>query len=130
MFEVISLIGLGLCALMGLGALFSPAWAAGVVRLQADGRPGGYAEFRATYGGLLLLLHLGAMATVIHTGPMISIFVVFPIALGWFGAALGRSASLLFDRDKLNGAGLNPVWILTEIALGTMIGLPILTLFL
>ncbi|MEX1249835.1 MAG: hypothetical protein WEA77_01385, partial [Hyphomonas sp.] len=65
--EILALIGLGLGALMGLGALFVPNWAAGVVRLQPDPeRPGGYSEFRATYGGLLLLLHMTAFVLVLH----------------------------------------------------------------
>jgi hypothetical protein len=56
--EIIALVGLGIGALLGLGALFAPDWAAGVVRLKADPeKPGGYSEFRATYGGLLLLTH-------------------------------------------------------------------------
>ena len=62
-FDLIALIALGFCALLGLGSLFAPKWAAGVVRLVADPdpeKPGGFSEFRATYGGLLLLLHLTA----------------------------------------------------------------------
>lgn len=127
--EIGSLVGLFLGALMGLGSLISPAWAAGVVRLQpVEGKPGGYSEFRATYGGLLLLTHLTALVIMLYTGPYVSIFVALPLALGWFGAALGRAVSLLLDAEKNGGAGMIPVWIPTEILLGVMIGLPILGL--
>lgn len=131
MTEIASLIGLLLGALMGLGALISPQWATGVVRLgPVAGRPGGYAEFRATYGGLLLMSHLVAFLIVLHTPPVISLFAALPFCAGWFGAALGRSASLLLDRKHLGGRGLNPVWIGTEIAMGVLIGLPLPALFL
>ena len=128
--EIICLIGLFSGVAMGLGALISPEWAAGVVRLRpVEDKAGGYSEFRATYGGLLLLLHLGAALIVIYAGPDVSTFTVLPIALGWIGAAMGRTASLLFDGPKLGGAGMIPVWIPMEIALGVMIGLPLLQFF-
>jgi hypothetical protein len=128
--EIISMVGLALGALMGLGALISPQWAAGVVRLIADpARPGGYAEFRATYGGLLMMVHGGALALLITLGPSLGIAAVIPVALGWFGAAMGRTLSLILDTKRLNGTGLNPVWVATELLLGVMIGLPAVQLF-
>ena len=60
-FDLIAIIALGFCAALGAGALLAPKWAAGVVRLAPDPdpeKPGGFSEFRATYGGLLLLIHL------------------------------------------------------------------------
>lgn len=125
--EIVSLVGLFLGALMGLGSLVSPSWAAGVVRLQpVEGRPGGYSEFRATYGGLLLLTHLSALVIAFYTGPETSALVALPLALGWLGAAIGRGLSLLLDKEKNAGAGMIPVWIPMEIALAVMIGLPII----
>ncbi len=125
--DFISQIGLLLGALMGLGSLFSPQWAAGVVRLRAEeGRPGGYSEFRATYGGLLLMLHLTALVIVRMTEPVTGLLVALPLALAWLGAAFGRAVSLVLDKERLGGAGLIPVWIGTEILLAVMIGLPIL----
>jgi len=50
------------------------------------------------------------------------------MALGWFGAAVGRALSLMLDKGENGGAGMIPVWIPTEILLGVMIGLPILSL--
>ena len=125
--EILALIGLGIGALLGLGALFSPNWAAGVVRLQADpAKPGGYSEFRATYGGLLLLIHLTAFILVLHAPDTIAVFVVLPIAAGWFGAAMGRSFSIVLDRGKGGEAKIIPIWMATEIALGLAIAAPIL----
>ena len=125
--DIISQIGLLLGALMGLGSLFSPQWAAGVVRLRAEeGRPGGYSEFRATYGGLLLMLHLTALVIVRQVEPAAAPLVALPLSLAWFGAAFGRTVSLVLDGAKLGGPGLIPVWIGTEILLAVMIGLPIL----
>ena len=55
--EIISVVTLLFGAVLGLSAMFSPAWASRIVRLVEDPdplRPGGYSEFRATYGGLFL----------------------------------------------------------------------------
>lgn len=116
-------IGLAFGAVIGLGSLLSPAWAAGVVRLQADPeKPGGYSEFRATYGGLLFMTHAVALVVLLTTD--LGWIVAAPIAAGWFGAAIGRSMSLVFDKDELQATAMNPTWIATELALGLAIGAP------
>ncbi len=125
--EIIALVGLGIGALLGLGALFAPDWAAGVVRLKADPeKPGGYSEFRATYGGLLLLTHLTSFILVLHSPPSISVVAALTMAMGWFGAAIGRTLSMVLDRDKGGDAKIIPIWMSTEIALGLAIAAPIL----
>ena len=125
--EIIALVGLGIGALLGLGALFAPDWAAGVVRLKADPeKPGGYSEFRATYGGLLLLTHLTSFILVLNSPPSISVVAALPMAMGWFGAAIGRTLSMVLDRDKGGDAKIIPIWMSTEIALGLAIAAPIL----
>ncbi|WP_353256576.1 hypothetical protein [Hyphomonas sp.] len=125
--EIIALVGLGIGALLGLGALFAPDWAAGVVRLKADPeKPGGYSEFRATYGGLLLLTHLTSFILVLHSPASISVVAALPMAMGWFGAAIGRTLSMVLDRDKGGDAKIIPIWMSTEIALGLAIAAPIL----
>ena len=54
MTTILALIGLGLGAITGLRALLQPHWIANVLKLQADPtRPGGFAEFRASFGGLV-----------------------------------------------------------------------------
>jgi hypothetical protein len=136
--EIISLIALGFCALLGLGSLFFPKWAAGVVRLVADPdpeQPGGFSEFRATYGGLLLLLHLTAMIILFQLGKMtemsetsvllMKMFMLLPIAAGWIGAGLGRTMSLILDSKENRSPGMIPVWIPMELALGIAIIAPV-----
>ncbi|MEQ3747561.1 MAG: DUF4345 family protein [Henriciella sp.] len=131
--EIISIIALGFCALLGLGSLFAPKWAAGVVRLVADPdpeKPGGFSEFRATYGGLLLLLHLSALLMVAQPELKLQykIFALFPIAMGWIGAGLGRTMSLILDKKENRSNGLIPVWIPMELALGVAILAPVFNL--
>lgn len=130
---IVSAVALLFCALLGLGSLLSPGWAAGVVRLQADPdpeRPGGFSEFRATYGGLLLMLHTTALIVLVQPelGLDYKVFTIFPLAAAWFGAGLGRTASLLLDQSTNRAPGLIPVWIPLELVLGLAIGAPILQL--
>lgn len=125
--EILAIIGLGFGAALGLGALIAPEWASGVVRLKADpDKGGGYSEFRATYGGLLLMVHGVALVIVLITPPAGSTLVVLPIAAGWFGAAIGRAAALIFDRPRLGDTRIIPIWMSTEVALGLAIGAPVL----
>ncbi|MFN3607797.1 MAG: hypothetical protein ACK4Y9_01915 [Hyphomonas sp.] len=125
--EILAIIGLGFGAALGLGALIAPEWASGVVRLKADpDKGGGYSEFRATYGGLLLMVHGVALVIVLITPPAGSTLVVLPIAAGWFGAAIGRAAALIFDRSRLGDTRIIPIWMSTEVALGLAIGAPVL----
>lgn len=125
--DVLALIGLGFGAALGLGALFSPDWAAGIVRLKPDPeKPGGYSEFRATYGGLFLMVHLAAFVIVLHAPPPMALMAVLPIAAGWLGAAMGRVVSMVLDRAKGGDAKIIPIWMGTEIALGLAIAAPIL----
>lgn len=123
--QIISCIALASGAAMGLGALISPRWASGVVRLVEDpdpARPGGYSEFRATYGGLFLMAHLSALLVAIYLPAIYAGFAALPLALGWIGADIGRSISLLADKDKNRARGLIPVWIPLEIIIGLAIG--------
>jgi hypothetical protein len=125
--EILAVVGLGLGAAMGLGALLVPEWASGVVRLKADpAKGGGYSEFRATYGGLLLMVHGVALVIVLMTPAAGSVLVVMPIAAGWLGAALGRIVALIFDRAKLGNAKIIPIWMATEVGLALAIGAPVL----
>ncbi|MEM5517404.1 hypothetical protein WNY37_10600 [Henriciella sp. AS95] len=126
---IISAIALFAGALMGLGALFVPKWAQGVVRLVPDpdpAKPGGYSEFRATYGGLLFMVHMTTLVILLRVGGFYSLFAIMPVAAGWFGAGLGRSLSLLLDAKENRSAGMIPVWIPLELALALAIACPIL----
>lgn len=128
--DLIAIIALGFCAALGLGSLFIPSWAAGVVRLVADpdpNKPGGFSEFRATYGGLLLLIHASVLIIMLQGQLDLTykIFALFPVAMGWIGAGLGRTLSLILDKEQNRSNGLIPVWIPMEFALGSMILAPI-----
>ncbi|NQY98303.1 MAG: hypothetical protein HRT82_14215 [Henriciella sp.] len=127
--DLIAIVALGFCAALGLGSLFIPKWAAGVVRLVADpdpAKPGGFSEFRATYGGLLLLIHLSALIILLQPQLALTykVFAIFPIAMGWIGAGLGRTLSLLLDGKENRENGLIPVWIPLELGLGFAILAP------
>ena len=130
--DIVSYATLGFGAAIGFGALINPKWGAGVVRLQADPdplKPGGYSEFRATYGGLLMMLHLMALIMVWHLPKtQTDILVLAPLAAAWIGAGIGRSISLVLDREENRSPGLIPVWIPMEFALGLAIFAPFLQL--
>ena len=128
--DLIAIVALGFCAVLGLGSMFAPKWAAGVVRLVADpdpAKPGGFSEFRATYGGLLLLIHLSTLIILLqpHLVLTYKIFALFPVAMGWIGAGMGRLLSLLLDKQENRASGLIPVWIPMEFALGLAILAPV-----
>ena len=127
--ELFAIVALGFCAALGFGSLFAPKWAAGVVRLVADPdpeKPGGFSEFRATYGGLLLLLHLTVLIILLQDQLAMTykVFALFPVAMAWIGAGLGRTVSLLMDKEENRENGLIPVWIPLELALGLAILAP------
>ncbi|MCA8901617.1 MAG: hypothetical protein KDA53_10230 [Hyphomonas sp.] len=126
--EVISSVALVFGAGLGLGALFFPNWAAGVVRLMEDPdplKPGGFSEFRATYGGLFLFSHLMTLVIIIKMPAVFSVMAALPLAAGWIGAGLGRAFSLLMDRERNREPGLIPVWIPMELIIGLAIAAPI-----
>tara|TARA_R110000787_G_scaffold25398_3_gene71486 strand:+ start:16619 stop:17035 length:417 start_codon:yes stop_codon:yes gene_type:complete len=131
--EIISLLALGFGAVLGVTALISPSWASGVVRLVEDPdpeRPGGYSEFRATFGGFFMLSHMMTAALLLTVSKsdvnLLSILVVLPLAAAWVGAAFGRTVSLLLDGSKNRTKGMIPVWIPMEFLVGLAIAAPLL----
>ena len=128
---LLSAAALVFCALIGLGALFAPKWAQGVVRLVPDphpDRPGGFSEFRATYGGLLFMLHITALVILLRLNGPLALLAIMPIAAGWFGAGLGRLVSYLADTKENRAPGMIPIWIAVEFALALAIASPVLHL--
>lgn len=135
--EVISVAALFFGAFLGLAALFSPAWASRLVRLVEDPdpqRPGGFSEFRATFGGLFLFSHLITALLVMRLWSadqaILTTLIVLPLAFGWIGAGFGRFVSLVLDTDKNRAQGMIPVWIATELAMGLAIAAPFLQFIL
>ena len=74
----------------------------------------------------LLLVHLTAFVLLLHTPSAMGLAAALPIAAGWFGAAIGRTVSMVLDRGKGGEANIIPIWMGTEIALGLAIAAPIL----
>ena len=124
------LVGVGL----GARALWDPAWAAKLVRLKADEQGGGQAEFRATFGGVFLGLHLVALLfTLLYLQSGAYLVGVCAtgagaaISAGWGGAAFGRAVSIW--RDKAD-TKFNRLSIGIEIAMAFAIGMPWFVWFL
>ena len=123
----------GLAALIGAGlgllALLAPAKAGEIVRLRPDwDAPGGFAEFRATYGGLLLFAHLAVLLAIVmqaQAGMGSVIGTSFAVGAGWLGAAIGRAASLLLDdAEHRTRTGYNVFSIGFELVLALMLLAP------
>ncbi|MDX2233417.1 MAG: hypothetical protein NW200_02860 [Hyphomonadaceae bacterium] len=104
---LLSLAGLAFGAAIGLYGLLDPRWAARLVRLREDG-PGGFSEFRATFGGLFLasqaagLVFVGAHllgVTALGGAPVIGLALgaVTVCGLMWIGTGLARVASMALD---------------------------------
>lgn len=120
-YQYMTFAALGFGAFAGLMALLRPAAIAGTLRLQADPeKPGGYAEFRATFGGVFLMIHATAMICVLHLPPLLGIFVVLPISMAWFGAAFARLASMALDKVENGEGGINRYWVLLELVVGAL----------
>ena len=128
----VCIAGLLIGAGMGLYAMVRPAWASWLVRLKADPeRPGGYAEFRGTYGGLFFFTHALPLAffllAIVQPGatgePMAALFIAMcsVCVAAWWGTALGRIVSILVDRQ---GLPFNWGSVGFEVALGLLISAP------
>ncbi|MEZ5973043.1 MAG: hypothetical protein R3C31_14630 [Hyphomonadaceae bacterium] len=124
------LVGVGL----GARALIDPVWAAKFVRLKADDQGGGQAEFRATFGGVFLGLHLVALVFTLFylMGGVYLIGVMATgasaaIAAGWGGAAFGRAVAMWRDGAD---SKFNRLSIGVEIAMALAIAMPWLVWFL
>jgi hypothetical protein len=107
----INALALVVAAGLGVRALIDPNWAARFVRLKADDQPGGFAEFRATYGGLFAFAHGAAFVLTLkyltdgdHVIGLAATGAAAPLAAAWAGAAFGRCVSMLRDgaRTRFN----------------------------
>ncbi len=74
-----------------------------VVRLRADwDAPGGFAAFRAIFGGFLLFGHLAVLLAIFmqeQAGMASVIGTSFAMGAAWIGAALGRVVTMLADHQ-------------------------------
>jgi hypothetical protein len=116
----VSAITLGLGALMGLKGMADPQWAARLVRLQPeDGKPEGMAEFRGTFGGMFLGLHVVALVIVLFQGGAAGIAVCWVLAAGWWMTAIGRAWARVADPGTKHPFVLQSIAI--EVVAGTLI---------
>lgn len=107
----LNVLSLLLGAGLGARALIDPHWAARFVRLQADEQGGGFAEFRATYGGVFLGLHLVALVmsgAYLFGGEYVigvaATGAAAALGAGWAGACIGRLLAIWRDgaRTRFN----------------------------
>jgi hypothetical protein len=101
---ILNALALAFGAALGARALFDPNWASRFVRLKADEQGGGFAEFRATYGGMFLGVHILALTmTLLYLWA--GEFVVgvaatgagAALGAGWAGSSGGRILSMVLD---------------------------------
>jgi hypothetical protein len=97
-------LALAFGAALGARALYDPKWASRFVRLQADEQGGGFAEFRATYGGVFLGVHaIALIMTLMYltAGEFVvgvaATGAAAALGAGWAGASGGRVLAMLFD---------------------------------
>lgn len=114
--------------MLGVKGMIDPHWAAKLVRLKADEQGGGFAEFRATYGGLFAFAHVVALyfslQWIIEGEFMMGVYAAGAAAVlcaAWIGTAIGRAYSMLSDNTRTR---FNVMSTIVEGAIGLCIGLP------
>ncbi len=113
-------------------ALLNPRWVANFTRLTEEpdpAKPGGFSEFRATFGGLFLFLHLMAFVLILATAKgsaILTIMTIIPIAAAWIGAGFGRTLSLVLDKAQNRSSNHVIKFIALEYATGLAMMAPML----
>ncbi len=118
----LSALALAFGVYRGIRSLIDPHWAQKLVRLAPDepDERGGFAEFRATYGGLFFGLHAAALLLALiwiaRGGALVGVMATgasAAIAAAWAGAAAGRALSMWRDgaatRVNLSSAALEAI---------------------
>lgn len=129
----LSILALASVAGLGVRAMFDPHWAARFVRFKPDEQDGGFAEFRATYGGMLAFAHGVALVLSLryvsggeHIVGLTASGAAIALAAGWAGAACGRVLSMWRDRTRTR---FNLISAGVEAGLATTIAAPWLVWF-
>lgn len=125
--------GLSIGFVLGTLGFFFPKLTSHMTDLQANpARKGGFAEFRAVYGGLYVVSHGVALLFMsswalgwgyIGKAPLdwTSMGAVAICGSMWFGTALGRLLSMLLDKTD---TGLNQLAVAVDILIGVAIIYP------
>ncbi|MES1202310.1 MAG: DUF4345 family protein [Pseudomonadota bacterium] len=132
---LLTLLALSFGTYLGARALIDPKWAARLVRLKADdAQPGGFAEFRATYGGVFLGLHGLALLITLHwvmygqeVVGSLATGAVLVLSAGWFGAAFGRAVSMWRDGTRTQ---FNVISCVIEATIGLFLASPWIAWFI
>ncbi len=124
---VLNVLALAFGVALGARALLDPKWAAKLVRLREDAA-GGVAEFRATYGGLFLGLHLIALALTLRyllaNAYIVGVAASGAIAVlsaGWGATAFGRLIAIWRDGADTK---FNRISVGVELAMAVALGGP------
>jgi hypothetical protein len=124
----LSALALAFGTYLGARALIDPHWAQKLVRLRPDEQGGGFAEFRAVYGGVFLGLHAVTLIFVLGwvlSGEIVvgttAIGATAVVSASWFGAAFGRLLSMLRDDTRTK---FNRLSVAIEVAMFVFVGLP------
>ncbi|HYD72711.1 MAG TPA: hypothetical protein VEF55_06205 [Candidatus Binatia bacterium] len=101
---VLNALALAFGAGLGVRALYDPKWAARFVRLKPDEQGGGFAEFRATYGGVFLGVHAIALIMTLmyltageYVVGVAATGAAAALGAGWAGSSGGRVLAMLLD---------------------------------
>lgn len=121
--DIIYVISAGTLAFgvgLGIKGMFDPTWAGRLVRLQPEnGQPEGYSEFRATFGGMFLGLHLSALICLALWREPVGVAACAILAAGWLFTALGRYLSFSLDSHTQHSH------VVRSVAIEVIIGLAI-----
>ena len=94
---IISNVAATICIILGFIAIISPRAIENFVGISANGLEG-KSEIRATYGGFFIGIAMYALYTQ-------SIDAFFTIGMGWLGAALIRTATLITGSFSFKNLG-------------------------
>jgi hypothetical protein len=125
---VLNALALAFGALIGARGFIDPAWAQKLVRLKPDEQGGGFAEFRATYGGLFAAMHVVALFFTLkwimggeYVLGVAAAGASAVVAAGWGGTAIGRVLSMWRDGARTR---FNEISALVEAGVALAIGGP------
>jgi hypothetical protein len=125
---IVNALALAFGALLGARALYDPKWASRFVRLKPDEQGGGFAEFRATYGGVFLGVHLVALMLTLmyllrgqYVAGVAATGAAAAIGAAWAGSSGGRLLAIVLDGADTR---FNRLSIAVEAAMALAIAAP------
>jgi hypothetical protein len=125
---ILNALALAAGALLGVRGLLDPKWAQKLVRLKPDEQRGGFAEFRATYGGLFAAMHAAALLFTLkwigggeYVLGVAAAGASATIAAAWAGACFGRLVAMWRDGARTR---FNEIAALIEAAMALLVGGP------